>query len=255
MKIRKLSIIIPVYNERNTIVELLNRVLAVNLINGISKEIIVVDDGGTDGSYSLVKEYFRGKVLLLRHDKNIGKGMAIRTGIEHMTGDVMVIQDADMEYDPIYFNLMLSEMMQSQSNEPQSEQIAVVYGSRRLGERTRRYNHATFFYGGIILNWITNILYGTKLTDSSTCYKMVRREVLDEIGELECRRFEFCPEFTAQVSLLGYKIHEVPISYHPRSKSEGKHIRFRDGLQAAWTLLKYRFWTPKNIEPNKEVTL
>ena len=155
----------------------------------------------------------------------------------------MVIQDADMEYDSNDFNIMLKKMTESKD-------IKVVYGSRRLGERVKRYDHASFYYGGIALNWITNILYGTRLTDSSTCYKMVRHEVLDEIGELECERFEFCPELSAKISRLGYKIHEVPISYNPRSKKEGKHIRFKDGLQAAWTLLKYRFWVPKNINDN-----
>ena len=238
MKIEKLSIIIPVYNERNTIVELLNRVLNVNLINNIDKEVIIVDDCSIDGIYSLIKAHFRGKVLLLHHDENMGKGMAIRTGMKRMTGDVMVVQDGDLEYDSNDFNLMLDKMSES-------EDIKVVYGSRRLGERIRRYNHATFFYGGIILNWITNILYGTRLTDSSTCYKMVRREVLDKIGELECRRFEFCPELSAKISRLGYKIHEVPISYEPRSRSEGKHIRFKDGLMAVWTLFRYFFWLPK----------
>ena len=229
----KLSIIIPVFNERGTITELLDKVEAVNLGVGIEKEIIIIDDFSTDGTREILKT-MEDKFVILYHDRNYGKGMALRTGIKEITGDYVVVQDADLEYDPNDFKIMLNKIA--------SENLQVVYGSRRLNHsylKGRRSGHL-FAVGGIFLTWITNVLYGTEITDEPTCYKMFRTEFLKSI-DLKCIRFEFCPEITAKIAKRGIDIHEVPINYFPRHKNEGKKINWRDGLEAIWVLLKYRF--------------
>ena len=231
-----LSIIIPAYNEEKTIAELLQRVLDADLGEGIDRELIVVNDCSTDSTGLIVQSFIaahpQATITYLAHDRNQGKGMAVRTGIQAVTGDYVVMQDADLELDPNDFARMLPHLL--------SGQYRVVYGSRFLAEEN---SHTYFSYqlGGKFLSVMTNLLYDQRITDEPTCYKMFDAGLLKSIP-LDCKGFEFCPEVTAKVSRLGYKIKEVPIRYSPRSIEEGKKLRLRDGLKAIGTLLKYRFW-------------
>lgn len=216
----------PVFNENKTVREIVRRVQEVPL----HKEIIIIDDGSTDGTREAFKELKADNIRIILHEKNQGKGAAIRTGLGMATGDIVVIQDADLEYDPMDY-LKLVPLIES-------GKAQVVYGSRILGSKQRSYHR--YYLGGRLLTLLANLLYGLKITDEPTCYKMFKREVMDRL-ELDCTGFEFCPEVTAKVARLGYAIHEVPISYHPRSFEEGKKIKWKDGLIGIWTLLKYRF--------------
>lgn len=226
-----LSVIIPVYNEKSTIREIIDRVKAVR----IPKEIIVIDDGSTDGTRQMLEEIEDPEVKVVFHDKNYGKGYAVRTGIKSAIGDIIIIQDADLEYDPNDYAALIEPII--------SGEASVVYGSRwlrhKLGNRPWPFN--LFRFGRWFLTALTNLLYGTKLTDEPCCYKVFKAEVIKNIP-LTCKRFEFCPEITAKVSRKGYKIYEVPVNYYPRSFKEGKKIRYSDGLEALVALLKYRFW-------------
>jgi len=241
----KLSIIIPVYNEVATLAEIIRRVSAVKIevptdtfgASGetmlVDKEIIVVDDGSTDGSRHIIEqEAAAGRVRAFYHERNQGKGAAVRTGFQHATGDFVIIQDADLEYDPREYKLLLLPLLEGRSK--------VVYGSRFRGGPTK----AMFFthmVGNRFLTLVTNILYDTIISDMETCYKCFRTEVIRDIP-LRARGFEFEPEVTAKVLKRGYRIYEVPISYTGREFEEGKKIRpWRDGLKALWTLVKYRF--------------
>ena len=231
-----LSIIVPAYNEEKTIAKLLQRVLDANIGENIEKEIIVVNDCSTDSTESCVKDFIvshpAAPITYLKHDRNYGKGMAVRTGIQAVTGDYVVMQDADLELDPNDFAQMLPHLL--------SGDYRVVYGSRFLAEEN---SHTYFSYqlGGKFLSMMTNILYHQHITDEPTCYKMFTADLLKSIP-LDCTGFEFCPEVTAKVSRLGHKIKEVPIRYYPRSIEEGKKLRLSDGIKAIGTLLKYRFW-------------
>ena len=220
----KLSIIIPAYNEEATISEIISKVKAVEL----DKEIIVVDDGSTDKTGGILDSINDIKVM---HKSNRGKGSAIRAGISAVTGDVVVIQDADLEYDPNDFVTMLDTMQRTGAQ--------VVYGSRIL-HSGYRISYQRYFMGGKLVTAFTNLLYGTSITDEPTCYKMIRSELLKSLN-LTCNRFEFCPEVTAKIAKRKIKIVEVPINYYPRSIEEGKKIGPLDGLEALWTLLKFKF--------------
>lgn len=230
----KLSVIIPVYNEKDTILKILNKVEMVP----IEKEIIIVDDGSTDGTREILKEGQRVKgegqnhrnVKVILKEKNEGKGVAIRDGLREVTGDVVVIQDADMEYNPMDFLKLLKVMREKNAK--------VVYGSRILGKGKK--SSIMFYLGGRLLSFLVNVLYDANITDEPTCYKMFEAEVIKSIN-LKCRGFEFCPEVTAKVMKKGYSIFEVPISYNPRSIKEGKKINWKDGIIAIWTLIKYKF--------------
>jgi glycosyltransferase involved in cell wall biosynthesis len=226
----KLSIIMPVYNECSTLAEILKQVRAVQLPD-IQKEILVVDDGSTDGSREiLIEEAKAGDLRLLSHDQNRGKGAAVRTAIEQVTGDLILIQDADLEYDPRDYPTLIKPIIEGR--------VAVVYGSRFLGPRK-----AMLFWhmlGNKLLTLSTNILYNTILSDMETCYKCFRTDVVKDIP-LRARRFEFEPEITAKVLKRGHRIFEVPISYYGREYDEGKKIGWRDAPLAFWTLFKYRF--------------
>jgi len=228
----KLSIIIPTYNEKDTISEILKKVELADL-GKVEKEIIVVDDFSSDGTRNILKA-IEQKYRIIYHDKNYGKGRALRTGFVAATGDIVVVQDADLEYNPRDFKIMLAKMIETDGQ--------VVYGSRRLQRSYFKSRHSghIFALGGIALTWLTNLLYGTGITDEPTCYKMFKTGLLKSI-DLECEHFEFCPEITAKIAKRGIKIHEVPINYCPRHKNEGKKINWKDALEAAWTLLKYRF--------------
>lgn len=231
-----LSIIIPAYNEEKTIAELLQRVLDADLGEGIGRELIVVNDCSTDSTGRIVQSFIaahpQAPITYLVHDRNQGKGMAVRTGIQAVTGDYVVMQDADLELDPNDFAKMLPHLL--------SGQYQVVYGSRFLVEENS-HTYVSYQMGGKFLSIMTNLLYGQHITDEPTCYKMFETRLLKSIP-LDCKGFEFCPEVTAKVSRLGHKIKEVPIRYYPRSIEEGKKLRLKDGLQAIVTLLKYRFW-------------
>lgn len=224
----KLSVIIPVFNEVGSISEIVRRVQKTRLTN----EIIIVDDCSTDGTRDLLAE-LEGKrgVRVILHEKNQGKGTAVRTGLAAARGDVILIQDADLEYDPREYPNLLK---------PIEEDLAdVVYGSRFLGGPRR----VTMFWHMIanqLLTFATNLLYDTILSDMETGYKVFRREVLDGIT-LRARRFDFEPEFTAKMLKRKVRIFEVPISFNPRDYSEGKKIRLKDAFEAVWTLIKYRF--------------
>ena len=226
----KLSIIMSVYNERETLREILSQVRAVDLA-GVDKEIVAVDDGSTDGSRDiLAQEAAVGDLQVFYHDVNQGKGAGIRTGIEHASGDIILIQDADLEYDPRDYPAMIRPIIE--------RRVTVVYGSRFLGPRK-----AMLFWhmlGNKLLTLTTNVLYNTILSDMETCYKCFRADVVKGIP-LRSRRFEFEPEITAKVLKRGHRIFEVPISYYGREYHEGKKISWRDAPLAFWTLIKYRF--------------
>jgi dolichol-phosphate mannosyltransferase len=221
-----LSVLIPCFNERETIQEIVRRVRAVPL----NIEIIIVDDGSTDGTRAVLETMRDEYCKVLFHDRNRGKGRAIRTALPAATGDLVVVQDADLEYDPQDL-LRLVEVFKRDGS-------TVVYGSRNLRGNARSYS--TFYWGGRVVSWLTTLLYWCHITDEPTCYKMFRTELLKSL-DLKCEGFEFCPEVTAKVLRRGHKIVEVPISYLPRNFAEGKKIRWTDGLLAIWLLIRYRF--------------
>ncbi len=226
----KLSIIIPTYNEKDTILEILAKIEAVNLsAMNCAKEIIIIDDCSTDGTREILRA-LEGKYKILYHEKNRGKGFALRTGIKAATGDIIIIQDADLEYDPEDYGKLIEPIIKGKED--------VVYGSRNLGNNGK--SSLSFYWGGRFLSVLANLLYGIRITDEATCYKVFRADILKNIN-LECERFEFCPEVTAKVAKKGLRIYEVPIRYYPRSIEEGKKINWHDGITAIWTLFKYRF--------------
>jgi len=224
----KLSVIIPIYNEINTLEEIISRVQATNLAD----EIVLVDDGSVDGTREIVEKHknINGFVVVI-HEKNQGKGAAVRSGFEVAKGEIFLIQDADLEYDPREYPNLLK---------PLNEDLCdVVYGSRFLGA-PRRVAMFWHMIANKMLTLFTNILYDTILTDMETGYKVFRREVVDDMP-LHSKRFEFEPEFTAKILKRKYRIFEVPISFNPRDYSDGKKIGLSDAFEAIWALIKYRF--------------
>jgi dolichol-phosphate mannosyltransferase len=227
----KISVIIPVYNEFRTFHRVLERVLRAPLPEGCSMEVVVIDDGSTDGTTQALGEHVRAGVVVGHYlPENRGKGAAIRTGISIASGDIVIIQDGDLEYDPSDYPRILDPIVRGEAD--------VVYGSRFLGRPTG------MALKNRIANWIltgaVNLLYGAGISDEATAYKAFRLTALRRL-HLDCRRFEFCPEVTAKLCRLGYRIREVPISYNGRGIADGKKIRARDGFQALWTLARYRF--------------
>ena len=222
-----LSVVMPVYNERNTIDEIIGRVLAVPL----RIELIVIDDCSSDGTreHLVTLQKQRGFTLILQ-ERNQGKGSAIRRGFDAVTGDIVVIQDADLEYSPEEFPQLIELIVDGRAD--------VVYGSRFLGRH--RVFLFTHYLGNRALTLLTNILYNTMLTDMETCYKVMRREVLEDM-KLQSNGFGIEPEMTAKIFKRGYRVYEVPISYDGRGYDEGKKIGWKDGVVALWVLLKYRF--------------
>jgi len=227
---RKLSVVVPVFNERNTLVELLRRVRSVDLPDDIEREIVVVDDGSSDGTRDVLNQLSDSTVRVVLHDANRGKGAALRTGFAHATGDYVLVQDADLEYDPHDWPRLLDPVLRGKAR--------VVYGSRFTGER--RNMLLLHWIGNRFLSLVTNVLYNTTLSDMETCYKLLDRRLLDELT-LRSKRFEIEPELTAKLLKRGVRIYEVPISYAGREYEEGKKITWRDGFIALWTLVKYRF--------------
>jgi glycosyltransferase involved in cell wall biosynthesis len=228
--VRKLSVVVPVFNERNTLVEIVRRMRQVRLPEGIEREIIIVDDGSSDGTREVLKQLGDSTVRVVMHPENRGKGAAVRTGFAHATGDYVLVQDADLEYDPEDWPKLLNPVLRGKAR--------VVYGSRFTGERRNMlFMH---WVGNRFLSLMTNLLYNTTLSDMETCYKLIDRSLLDDM-ELRSHRFEIEPELTAKLLKRKIRIYEVPISYTGREYDEGKKITWRDGFSAIATLVKYRF--------------
>jgi glycosyltransferase involved in cell wall biosynthesis len=224
----KLSVIVPVFDERNTVVEIVRRMRAVDI--ALDREIVLIDDGSTDGTSEILRQLADSTVRVVYHERNRGKGSAIRTGLEQVTGDLVLVQDSDLEYDPEDWPKLLAPVLRGKAQ--------VVYGSRFTGER--RNMLFLHWVGNRFLSLVTNMLYNTTLSDMETCYKLFDRDVIASI-RLRASGFEFEPEVTAKVLRRGIRIYEVPISYAGREFHEGKKITWRDGFVALWTLLKYRF--------------
>ena len=243
-----LSIIIPVFNEKSLVCQLLDLVAGIDLGPGIDKEILIVDDGSTDGTRTVVEEYVQQRLdkgfRLLTHGINRGKGAAVRTGMESAHGEILIIQDADLEYDPQDIVRVMEPI--------RSGEALVVYGSRILREKelgrsgvcgliTGKHPHSYVlaYLGGVAITKFVNLLTGSRLTDEPTCYKCFHRSALEGI-RIEQDDFAWEPEITMKLLNQGIQIHEIPIDYHPRKKEQGKKINWNDGLKALWTVWKYR---------------
>ena len=227
----KLSIVVPVYNEKNTVLKIIEKVKALD----VEKEIIIVDDCSTDGTLELLKEQLDGKypeVRIFYHVSNQGKGAALRTGFQHVSGDIITIQDADLEYEPEELKDLIKPITDGFAD--------VVYGSRLSGGKPQRMYLFWHLAGNKFLTLITNLLYNTTISDMETCYKVMTKRVLDSLN-LKSRSFNIEPEITAKIFKQHYRVYEMPISYYGRDYSEGKKICWQDGFSAMWTLIKYRF--------------
>jgi glycosyltransferase involved in cell wall biosynthesis len=228
----KLSVVIPVYNERRTIADLVGRVRAVQ---GVDLELILVDDGSTDGTAAVLRDLEAGQpdLRVVFKPGNSGKGDSLRIGFGHVTGDYVIIQDADLEYDPLDYGRLLAAL--------DAGQTRVVYGSR-FAERHHGASRLHYL-GNRFLTAATNAAFGSRLTDMETCYKLIPARLLPGL-DIQAKRFNFEPEVTAKLLRLGVEIVEVPISYRGRTAREGKKITWRDAFSAVWTLARYRFWRP-----------
>ena len=232
MNAKKISIIIPVYNEINTLEKILEKVEQSSMCS-LNKEIILVDDYSTDGSRELLKKLEKkDKYKIYFHSKNMGKGAAIRTAFRHFTGDIVIIQDADLEYDPNDYTDLIKLIIEDRAD--------VVYGSRLSGGKSVRSFKFTHYLGNKFLTLITNLFYDATLTDMETCYKAFKADVIKNIT-IKSNRFDFEPEITAKILKKKYHLYETPISYYGRDYSEGKKITWKDGISAIITLIKYRF--------------
>jgi glycosyltransferase involved in cell wall biosynthesis len=239
----KVSIVLPVYNESTTFRTVIDRVLAAPLPPGCSKEIVVVDDGSTDGTTAMLRSY-RQEGIVVGHTSilNFGKGTAVRIGFALASGDVVLIQDGDLEYDPNDYASILAPIIRGDAD--------VVYGSRFLGKPKGMALKSLI--ANRILTFASNLLFNAGITDEATAYKAFRASVVRHMN-LTSKRFELCPELTAKTRRLGYRIHEVPISYNARGIAEGKKIRARDGFEALWTLIRYRFAPIHRTAPERQL--
>ncbi|MCS7075827.1 MAG: glycosyltransferase family 2 protein [Bacteroidia bacterium] len=239
-----LSIVIPAYNEEKTIHLILNKIKQVQLINNIQKEVIIVNDCSKDNTEEAILHYQQENpelnIQYYRHEKNQGKGAALHTGIEKATGDFVIIQDADLEYDPEEYNILLRPIVNGVAD--------VVYGSRFMGGRPHRILFFWHSIGNKFLTFLSNMFTNLNLTDMETCYKMFRREIIQSLY-LKEKRFGFEPEVTAKISKIkGIRIYEVGISYYGRTYQEGKKIGWRDGFRAIYCILKYGIWSRKYLK-------
>lgn len=230
----KLSIVMPVYNERATVMQLLGRVLD----TPYEKELIVVDDGSSDGTRELLSQLSDKRVRLLVHERNRGKGAALRTGFQHVSGDVVIIQDADLEYNPQEYSKLLAPIVDGRAD--------VVYGSRFLGGDARRVLYFWHYIGNKFLTLMSNMFTNLNLSDMETGYKVFKKEVAARIWIQE-NRFGFEPEVTAKIARLGCRIYEVGVSYSGRTYKEGKKINWRDGVMAIWCIFKYGIFNGHKI--------
>ena len=227
----KLTIVIPIYNEKDTLEELCQRVAAVDL-GEIEKEIILVDDGSTDGTHDILKKFEDEGYRVIYQEKNQGKGAALRIGFEQATGDIVIVQDADLEYDPTEYPKILQPIIDGRAD--------VVYGSRFVGDAPHRVLFFWHYLGNRFLTLLSNMCTNLNLTDMETCYKAFRREIIQQVNIRE-NRFGFEPEITAKVARMKVRIYEVGISYFGRTYEEGKKIGWKDGVRAFWCIIKYRF--------------
>lgn len=224
----KLSIIMPIYNEEKTLVEIYNRVKNVDIGN-IEKEIIMVDDCSKDNSWDIMNSIKDSNIRLLKHEINKGKGGAIKTALKEVTGDYVIIQDGDLEYNPEEYNKLLKHI----------DTHDIIYGSRLMGE-IKGFNVPLHYLGNKALSIATSILYGKKISDMETCYKLIRSDIIKNM-KIDSNRFDFEPEVTSKLLKSRHRIKEVPITYNCRSFDEGKKITWRDGIKALFVLFKYRF--------------
>ena len=229
-----LSIVIPVYNEEATLADLIRKVCSVDLaLLGLNREIIVVDDCSQDGTGTIAQGLAQeGTIRLIRHNLNQGKGAALQTGFREARGDILVIQDADLEYDPEEYPRLLKPILDGKAD--------VVYGSRFMGGEAHRVLYFWHYVGNRFLTLLSNMMTNLNLTDMETCYKVFRAEIIKSI-RLEEKRFGFEPEVTAKIARLGCRVFEVGISYSGRTYAEGKKINWKDGLRALWCIFRYRF--------------
>ena len=224
-----LSVVMPVYNEKDTVLKITDKVLKLDIV----KELIIVDDGSTDGTKELLEKEEPGpRVKKIFHEKNLGKGAALRTGFKNVSGEIVAVQDADLEYDPGEFKDLTEPIIKGVAD--------VVYGSRLWGGKPQRVHMFWHLVGNRFLTLVADILYNTTLTDIETCYKVFRRDVLKEIS-IKSNGFSVEPEITAKILKKRFKVYEMPISYYGRTYEEGKKITWRHGFSALWTLVKYRF--------------
>lgn len=235
-----LSVLIPAFNEEQTIREVLERVRSAPT-GELKKQVIVVDDGSSDRTWQLAHSLDWPELVLVRHETNRGKGWAIRTALAHATGDYVIVQDADLEYSPSDYPALLAPLL--------SGRAQVVYGSRFAASGATAAGYPAMHRLGVrLLNLAVRVLYGGRTTDEATCYKAFRLDLLREIA-FDCERFEFCPEVTAKMLRKGLELHEVPITFSPRTRHAGKKIRWRDGWVALKTLWRYRNWEPSAAPP------
>ena len=227
---KKVTILIPVFNEFNTLKEILEKVENAKFCN-LEKEIILIDDASTDGTLEILAE-LKDKYKVFYHKKNMGKGAALKTGLKEATGDIIVIQDADLEYNPADYDPLIQIIL--------DEKADVVYGSRLMKEDSLHTFMPSHLFGNRLITFVTNLLYGAKLTDMETCYKAFKKEFIENI-DIKSLRFDFEPEITAKVLKKKARLKEYPISYDARLHNEGKKITWIDGFHAIWALAKFRF--------------
>lgn len=235
----KLSVVVPTYNEGLTINVILNKLIAVELVNGIEKEIIIVDDCSKDNSKDVISEFIAKHpahdLKYFRHEKNMGKGAALHTGFKKASGDYIIVQDADLEYDPDEFNVLLKPVIDGHAD--------IVYGSRFIGGKAHRILFFWHTIGNKVLTFLSNMMTNLNLTDMETCYKLFDAQILKSL-KLKEKRFGFEPEVTAKISRVpDIRIYEVGVSYYGRTYKEGKKINWKDGFRAIYCILKYNIWS------------